>query len=499
MNTRRLNRSSNKFSQDQLPSPPLHVKAGGEVDRRDHVAIVGGGIAGLSAAWYLQQAGTGYSILEASNRWGGKVYTETVDGFGEAPFILEMGADAFLTRKPWALELARELGLSERIHLVNTENSRTFVLRCGKPVPLPDGLQLLVPTRLLPVFRSPLFSTWGKFRVLFDLFIPPRRSEADETLANFIRRRLGAEMLDRVAAPMLAGVYNGDPEFLSMQATFPQFPILERQYGSLIRGQRAAQRQPTPTETPAFISFKTGAHELIDALVAQFVGDLHLNRSVIHIERLADDGYRLTTSDNVIEANALILATPAHVTAKLLREIAFETSNHLNAISYTGIGTAYLGFRREDVPHPLDGFGLVIPASERRQIDGVTFTSSKWNYRAPTDHVLLRIFFGGTRTRKTLQLDDNDLLSVIRAELQSIFGISVPPLFHRIYRWEEGYPQYNLGHLEHVTKAEAALPSGIFITGSAYHGVGVPDCVRQGREVAQTVFAWVEKVIEHKF
>ncbi|HLU09569.1 MAG TPA: protoporphyrinogen oxidase, partial [Oceanobacillus sp.] len=218
---------SSKFS-----SPPLYtVGMGGEVDRPDHLVIIGGGIAGLSTAWYLQQAGIRCTVLEGANRWGGKVYTEQVDGFGDTPFILEMGADAFLTRKPWALELAQELGLSERIQPVNAANSRTFVLRRGKPVPLPDGLQLLVPTRLLPFLRSPLISPFGKCRALADLFIPPRRSDGDETLASFIRRRLGAEMLDRVASPMLAGVYNGDPEALSMRATFPQFPALERQYG----------------------------------------------------------------------------------------------------------------------------------------------------------------------------------------------------------------------------------------------------------------------------
>lgn len=484
---------SSKFS-----SPPLYtVGMGGEVDRPDHLVIIGGGIAGLSTAWYLQQAGIRCTILEGSNRWGGKVYTEQVDGFGDTPFILEMGADAFLTRKPWALELAQELGLSERIQPVNAANSRTFVLRRGKPVPLPDGLQLLVPTRLLPFLRSPLISPFGKCRALADLFIPPRRSDGDETLASFIQRRLGAEMLDRVAAPMLAGVYNGDPEALSMRATFPQFPALERQYGSLIRGQQVAQQQRTSTDKPAFISFKTGAHELINALVTQLSGDLRLNTPVTRIERIADGGYRLKTSDGMIEAGALILATPAHVTAKLLREIAPEAAKHLAAIPYTGIGTAYVGFRREDVPHSLNGFGLVIPASEHRQIDGVTFTSSKWSDRAPDDHVLLRVFFGGTRTSQTLQLDDNDLLAVIRAELQSIFGITAPPLFHRIYRWEDAYPQYNLGHLEHVAAAEAALPPGIFITGSAYRGVGVPDCVRQGRETAQAAIAWMRNALFH--
>ncbi len=488
MNTRQLNSN-------------IRTSAGD--DTAKHVAIIGGGITGLSAGWYLQQAAAkqgislSYSILEQSNRWGGKVQTEQVDGVGDGPFILEAGADALLTRKPWAFELARELKLSERILPVNTENNRTFVLRHGQPVPLPDGLQLLVPTRLLPFARSPLFSLWGKLRAALDLWIPPRQSEADETLASFVRRRLGGEILDRLGEPLLAGVYNGDPEHQSIEATFPQFPALERQYGSLIRGLRAAQRERTASETPAFISFKTGAHELVRALVAQLSGELQLNVAVSRIERLVNNRYRIVAPEGrTIETDAIIMATPAHVTAKLLREVAPEAAESLSAISYTGIGTAYFGFRRDDVPHPLNGFGLVVPGSERRQIDGVTWTSSKWNYRAPAGYVLLRVFFGGPRTCDTLQLDDSDLLMVIRAELKSILGISAMPLFYRIYRWADGYPQYNLGHLERVAAAEAALPPGTFIAGSAYRGVGVPDCVRQGREAGRQAVAVLMKKLQ---
>jgi protoporphyrinogen/coproporphyrinogen III oxidase len=450
-----------------------------------HVVIVGGGITGLSAAWYLQQSQTNYSLLEQSNRWGGKILTEQV---GE--FILEAGPDAFLTRKPWALELARELGLSERIQPVNTENSRTFVLHRGKPAPLPDGLQLLVPSQWKPFLRSPLFSVWGKLRALLEPFVPSQQSDVDETLASFVRRRLGAEMLDKLGEPLLAGVYNGDPERQSILATFPQFPALEKKHGSLIRGMRAAPREAH--DTPAFISFKTGAHELVQALVEQLDGDLQLNTGVSQIEQLENGHYLVhTNTGSVIEADAIILATPAYISAQLLQGVAPAAAEHLKAISYSGIGTAYFAFYREDVPHPLNGFGLVVPRSENRSIDGVTWTSSKWNGRAPSDTVLLRVFFGGMRTQGMLRLDDTELLKTLRGELELIFGISTAAtaLFHRVYRWQDGYPQYHVGHLEHLAAAEAALPDGMFIAGSAYRGVGVPDCVRQGRDAAKKASA----------
>lgn len=466
-----------------------------------HVVIIGGGITGLSAGWYLQQQAARqglslhYTILEQSNRWGGKVQTEQVNEVGDSPFVLEAGPDAFLTRKPWALELARELGLNERILPVNKENGRTFVLRRGQPVPLPEGLQLLAPTRLQPFLRSPLFSPWGKLRTMFDFFIPVRHSEGDETLASFVRRRLGTEMLDKLGEPLLGGVYNGDPERQSMQATFPNFPVLEKKYGSLIRGLRAGQQERTPSSVPAFISFKSGTHELVDALVSQLNGDLRLNVGVSAIEH--DNQYRVVTTDgNVIEADALILATPANVTSKLLREIAPEAASHLDTIPYTGIGAIYFAFRREDIPRPLEGFGLVVPGSEGRQFDGITWVSSKWNERAPSGFELLRIFFGGPRTRHILNMDDAELIVTMRGELQSIFDISAEPLFHRIFRWHDGYPQYNIGHLERIAAAEAALPLGISLAGSAYRGVGVPDCVRQGRDAAQKVAAGLAEKLQ---
>jgi oxygen-dependent protoporphyrinogen oxidase len=464
------------------------------------VVIIGGGVTGLAAAWRLQQEAARrgrdlrYTVLERSDQWGGKVRTEQVTGFGAEPFILEAGADALLTRKPWAVALARELGLDDRMQGVNTANARTFVLHRGQPVPIPEGVQLLAPTRFWPFVRSPLFSPWGKLRMGLDLLLPPRPAQSDESLAEFVQRRFGAEALDKLAEPMMAGVYNALPTRQSIQATFPQYAEMERQSGSVIRGLRASARAresaPPSSRMPAFVSFATGTQALIDALIAQLTGDLRLRCAAERVERADTTGsaYRVALADGgQILADAVIVATLAHDAASLLRQVAPVASAQLKTIGYASIGTLYLAYRRNEVPHPLDGFGVVIPSSEGRHIDGMTWTSSKWTGRAPAKCALLRVFFGGPHTRDMMDLGDSELLAVVRDEVGSILGVRAAPMFHRIYRWPDGYPQYEVGHLERVAAIESTLPPAVYVTGSSYRGVGVPDCVRQGREAADHV------------
>lgn len=480
----------------------LPAKLDVQLGKKQHVVIVGGGIAGLSAAWYLQREALKnnldlhYTVLEQSDQWGGKIQTERVNGFGDEPFILEAGPDAFLTRKPWALELARELGLGGQIQSVNQKHSRTFVLHKGKPIPFPEGLQLLVPTKLMPFLRSPLFSVWGKLRMGLEMFIPRRQSQEDETLAGFVTRRLGAEALDKLAEPLLAGVYNAEPERQSILATFPQFPDLEKRYGSLLRGTRKSpQKRTSNTTTPAFISFETGTHQLVKALVAQLTGSLRLGVSVQSIQHATDGSYTVLLNDEMkLDADAVILAVPAKVSAKILRNSVPEAADQLGMIRYAGIGAIYLGFHRNDIPHLLDGFGLVIPHSERRRIDGMTWVTSKWDHRAPQDHVLVRVFFGGPYTRNMMELDDTSLLAIVREEVKSLLGIQAAPLFHRVFRWLDGYPQYDLGHLDRVAAIESALPTGLYVAGSSYRGVGVPDCIKQGLTAAQQAVSHLTKL-----
>jgi oxygen-dependent protoporphyrinogen oxidase len=456
-----------------------------------HVVILGGGITGLSAAWHLQLAAARdglpitYTLIEKSGHWGGKVRSERVERDGAPAWVLEAGPDGLLTRKPWALALARDLALDEQFLFVNRENSHTFVLCRGRPEPLPAGLQLLAPTQWLPFLRSPLFSPLGKARIALDLLVPARRTTTDESLASFVRRRFGSEALQRLAEPMLAGVYNAEPERQSISATFPQFPALERAHGSVIRGLRAASRQQPRSELPAFLSFVDGNQTLVDALVARLTGNVRLHTTVCSIAPGDAGSYELLLDDGgSLAADAAILATPANVSASLVRETAPKAATLLDGIRYAGIGAIYLAFRRSDIAHPLNGTGVVIPPTEGRRIDGITWVSSKWDRRAPQDHALVRVFFGGPYTRAMLSLDDARLIAIVREELADLLGVRATPLFTRIFRWPDGYPQYDVGHLERVAAIEAVLPTGMVVSGSPYRGVGVPDCIHQGELAA---------------
>jgi oxygen-dependent protoporphyrinogen oxidase len=467
-----------------------------------HVVIVGGGIAGLSAAWYLQREAARqsipvrYTLLEASERWGGKIRSERIDGVGGGPTIIEAGPDSFLTRKPWALSLARELGLDDHLQYLDARGLRTYTLLRGQLIPLPAGWNLLAPSQWTPFLRSPLFSLRGKARICLEPLIPPRRDGADESLGEFVRRRLGAEALDRAAEPLMAGVYNAPAEEQSLRATFPQFAALEREHGSVIRGLRATRQKSATEHTPPFVSFDAGAEALVEQLAARLDGDLRLGSEVVDIGHNADGGYGVRLRDGAhFHADAIILACPAFVSARILRESIPDVASLLAGIGSSGIGSVYLGYRRGDVPHPLDGAGVVIPTSEGRRIDGMTWVSSKWPARAPQDMALLRVFFGGPATRETLDLDDVELLALVRDELAAILGVQAAPLFQQIFRVRDGYPRYMVGHLERVEAIEHALPAGLYVIGASYRGVGVPDCVRQGQEAASHVLSALAPLI----
>lgn len=481
--------------------PPADRRQAERQQTRRHVVIVGGGISGLSAAWYLQQRSrtsgldVSVTVLEASNRWGGKILTEQVDGFADAPFVVEAGPDSFVTQKPWALQLAREVGVAERLLGTNDKLRNTYVLVRRKLVVLPDGVMLIVPTKFMPFAQSPLISPLGKLRMGFDLFIPRKRDDADETLAGFVRRRLGNEALDKIAEPLMSGIYNAEADKQSLLATFPRFRQLESEHGSLIRGMLASRRQskapaqaaPTP-RIAAFMSLEGGTQELIDALVQQLTGDLRLQTSVSAIEPTAEGDYRVTTSSGAtFAADAVLLTTPAYAAAELVRPLAVEAADRLAGIRYVSTGTVSLAFRVADIKRPLHGFGVVVPKSEQRPINAITISSTKFNHRAPDGYVLLRVFFGGSRSPESIAYDDDQLLAVVRQELRDMLHIEAEPLFHRIYRWHQANPQYDVNHLELVKEIEAALPAGIYATGSAFRGVGIPDCVAQSQETVNQI------------
>jgi protoporphyrinogen/coproporphyrinogen III oxidase len=480
------------------------------------VAIVGGGITGLSAAWFLQQQaqpGLSYAILESSDRWGGKIKTETVEGFADAPFIVEGGPDSYITTKPWAWQLTQQMGLGAEVLGTNDAQRKIFVLHKGKPTPLPDGVMLIVPTQFTPFALSPLISPWGKLRMGMDLFIPPIKDGRDETLAQFIQRRLGQEALDKIAEPLMSGIYNAEAEKQSLLATFPRFRDIEEEHGSLIRGMLAAKRArsrgasvkgpfakgspakaaqangrgPAQNNRPpsAFVSYKPGMEWLVDSLVADLEGELRLNTAVSAITRTTDGNYALEFSEGTLSATAVILAVPAYVAAEIMQSLAPEAAAELRNIRYVSTGTISFAYRRAEIEHPLDGFGIVIPRSERRRINAITWTSTKFNHRAPEGTVLLRVFFGGSRTPEMFDKGDEELEAIVRKELHQLMGIKAEPLFNRIYRWPQANPQYDVNHLQRVAAIEADLPPGIFVSGSPYRGIGIPDCVHQGQLVSE--------------
>lgn len=466
-----------------------------------HIVIVGGGISGLSTAWYLQQQAESqdvllrYTILEQSGRWGGKIQTETVDGFGDSPFVIEGGPDSFITQKPWALEMVKELGLESEILGTNDHIRKVYVLNKGRLTPLPDGVLLIVPTRFMPFVTSSLISPLGKLRMGMELFLPRKSDDEDESLADFVRRRLGNEALDKLAEPLMAGIYNTEAERQSLLATFPRFRALEKKYGSLTRGMLAAKAQRSKSATngqkprySVFTSLRTGMEQLVQGLLPRLTGDLRLDTAVQEVEVNPNGTLQLTLDTKTnLQADALVITTPAYVAADLLAPIAPRTATILSNIRYVSTGTISLAYKEDDVEHPLDGFGLVVPRSEKRPINAITWSSKKFNHRAPTGYVLMRVFFGGSRNPGTMEWDDDVLLEKVCGELRNLLGIHADPLFHRIYRWNRANPQYDVGHLDQLDDAEAALPSSIFLTGSAYRGIGIPDCVHQSQITAEKV------------
>jgi len=484
-----------------MPAATSHRSTYGELP---HVAIVGGGISGLSAAFYLERAARAAgrplrcTVIERAARFGGKILTETIEDTS-GTFIVEGGPDSFVAQKPWGVQLARDLGLGDHLVGTKTERSTTYVLRAGKPVAMPEGMLLIFPTRVLPFARSPLLSWRGKLRMASDLVLPPKREQGDETLAGFIRRRFGTEALDRLAEPLLAGIHSADPERQSLLMTFPRFREIERAHGSLIRGMLAERRKARTAATSGlspFMTLRGGIGELVRALLEQLACQRIGGREVMTLayDPHATHNYRLGLDNGEsLDADAVILTTPAEAAARLLAPVQPALAGELRQIRYVTTGTVSLAYRRAEIGNPLDGFGLLVPQSEGRKINALTMTSQKFDQRAPEGMALIRVFVGGSRTPETVALDDEALLVVVRRELRDMLGINAAPLWSRIYRWPNGNPQYDVGHSDRLSAIARRLPEGLLLAGSSYNGVGISDCIRQGHEAAQQALAHLER------
>ena len=458
------------------------------------VVVVGGGIAGLSAAHRAVELGrerqlpVELTLLEARPRLGGTIATEHVDGF-----LVESGPDSFLSEKPWALALCRRLGVEDRLVRTDDRFRRTFVWHRGRLHPLPDGFQLLAPTQLTPFLTSGLFSWPGKLRMAFDLVLPRGGTGDDETLGAFVRRRLGREALERVAQPLIAGIYTADPDELSLGATMPRFLELERRERSVILALwRASRRAPQPGTSGArwslFVTFARGMSELVDTLAARLpAGAVRLGQRVGGIER-HDGRWRVGLADGgALDADRVVVATEAHRAARLLRYVDPQIAALLAEIPYASSATVSLGYRRSDVPHPLDGFGFVVPHGEGRALLAGTFSSVKYPGRAPEGFVLLRAFLGGALGEADVAGEEAEIADRARRDLRDALGIVAAPVLTRVHRHPGSMPQYRLGHLDRIDAIERRLGAhpGLSLAGAAYRGVGIADSVHSGETAAE--------------
>jgi oxygen-dependent protoporphyrinogen oxidase len=469
------------------------------------VIVVGAGIAGLAAAHRLIEIAKDKSfavevtLLEASPRLGGTIYSERV-----GDFLVEAGPDSFITEKPWALRLCERIGLSSRLLSTRAAYQKIYVVQRGKLVPLPEGFFLLAPTRLWPFLHTPLFTWAGKLRMAGELFLPRGEANGDESLGSFVRRRFGQQALERVAQPLVGGIYASDPDQLSLTATMPRFKDMERQKRSIIwamwseqRRRARARESGSGARWSLFVTLAGGLQELVDHLARRFPeGTVHLNSPVTEIRRHAVQGHWTVTVNGkeTLDADAVILATPAFRSANLLAEVAKSAAQELTTVSYASTATVNLAYRSDAFPRAPDSFGFVVPAVERRKIMACTFSSLKYPGRAPDGHILLRAFIGGCLQPELFQDDDQTMEKNTRDEIASLFGVTAQPLFARVWRHPNSMPQYQVGHEARVERIEAALSPfpTLALAGSAYHGVGISDCVRGGEEAA-------EKLLSHRF
>ena len=464
------------------------------------VVIIGGGITGLAAAHRFVEhhetapLGLNVIILEAAAKLGGVIQSEHRDGF-----LLERGPDSFISEKPEALELVKRLGLESHLIETNKTHRRSFIVRNSKLCPVPEGFNLLAPSRMWPFITSEIFSWSGKARMAMDLLLPrgTTNGHADESLAQFVRRRFGTEALERMAQPMIGGIYTADPEQLSLRATMPRFLEMEDQQRSVILAMWKRARMQNKIEAGStsgaryslFLSLDDGMQMLSNALAIKLAKTTtHLNTDVESLSYTQNSGqWRVQTNGGFsLNCDALCLAVPAHSAAQLLSESDAKLAEELAGIEYASTATVNLAYKQEDVGHALNGFGFVVPFVEKRTIIACTFSSIKFSGRAPERRVLLRAFVGGALQPELFDLDEAEMTNRVRTDLRQLLGIENPPIFTEVTKWPKSMPQYHIGHLARVERIKQHVSSlpGLTLAGNAYGGPGIPDCIRSGETAA---------------
>jgi oxygen-dependent protoporphyrinogen oxidase len=439
------------------------------------IVIVGGGISGLSTAYYLAKAGVSSTLIEKRPCLGGVIQTERIDGC-----LVEAGPDSFLSAKPWAMDLIRDLGLEGEVIGSNDHLRKIFIRKHGRLVPMPDGLQFLVPTKIAPILTTPLLSWGAKARIGLEWFRrAPAEQRPDCSVAEFVAEHYGQEAVEYLAEPLLAGVYGGTPEALSVSSVLPRFVEIESKYGSLSKGLLTEKRATT---TPIFRTLRDGLGSLTSALARSIQSKVKIVHGEVEaIERLAH-GYRLRVAGDWIAASRVALACESHASVRLTSDLDPLLAEQLAGIPYNSSTVIAMGFDPASFSKPLQGFGFLIPRRERKRLVACTFMATKFPFRAPENRILLRCFLGGLP-------DDEGLLPSVLEELRGTIGLAGDPLFARVYRWPLSMAQYTVGHQARVAAIELRMRQnlGLCLAGNGYYGIGIPDCIRMGERAAESL------------
>ncbi|MBS0211406.1 MAG: protoporphyrinogen oxidase [Planctomycetes bacterium] len=455
--------------------------------------MIGGGISGLAAAYHLgeRHPAVQVTLFEASPRLGGVLQTDRRDGY-----LLERSADNFITNVPWARDLCERLGLGNELIGTSAVDRRVYVVHRGKLRAIPEGFMLLAPQRLWPIITTPVLSLPGKLRMLAEAFVPRRSSDDDESLQAFAVRRLGKEAFEQLVQPLVGGIYTADSSKLSLAATLPRFIEMEQQHGSLIRAalkQRKAEQASEKGSGARYGLFMTprgGVQALIDALAAKLSAvNIHTGTPVERLERVENRWRIATGAGDPQEFDGLIVSVSAVQAGKLLAAIDHELGATLREIPYAGSAVVLLGYRQSQFARPIEGFGVVVPEVERREVLSISFSSQKYPDRAPPGCVLLRVFFGGAARPDQLTWADARLVDAARRELGDLLGVTGEPELVEVARWPHHMPQYHVGHLDRVATIErrAAEQPHLALCGSAYRGVGIPNCIHSAQQAAEQV------------
>jgi len=447
--------------------------------------VVGGGLAGLAAAYRLESLLPEAEIVlvERTERVGGALLTERADGF-----VIEGGPDSFLSRKERGVGLCKELGIADELVGRRRENARSYVRRGSELHQLPEGLTGMIPTDLDSLAESTLLSQAGRERLAAEVDLPPEPPGADESIASFVTRRLGQEAYERLVEPLMTGIYGGDGAQLSLQGTFPNLRSLELEHGSVIRGL-GAQSAASAGSYPPFVTLASGTQTLVIRLAERLRRTRVLTGRVALGVRRGDRGYEVELDQGErLHADGVVVAVPAFAAAGLLADFDPDLAAVHAEIPYASSTVVTLGYREEDVTHPLDGYGYVVPRAEGSDVLACSWSSSKWEGRAPEGSVLIRVYAGRFGGRDVTLDSDDELVALARDELR-LLEIEADPYLSRVHRWPRGMPQYVLGHPERLERIESALADipGLALAGAAYRGVGIPDCIYSGEEAARSL------------